>query len=316
MNPTYFAEWMRRQGRRVVQTESTYWYEASSRVYQAFPYHWLIHPSEQELDHFLRANGAIALRYSTRVDAPAGMLSYHAVYEKPTYQIEDLDRRSRQNIHHGLKNCRVEQISLERLAEDGWELEDDTVDRQQRGTPMRKAAWQRRCLAAAELPGFEAWAAIVDGRLAATLLSFQMDDCCELISQQCKRDFLPARVNNALTYIVTETMTRRPGIRSIFYTLQSLDAPPTVDEFKFRMGYEPKPVRQRVEFNPLLRPLVNASTQAGMAWLRRKFSDSESLAKAEGMFRFYLEGKKDLDCQPCPPCLETYRSSLRSPQPA
>ncbi len=64
MNADIFAEWFRRQGYRVLRTPSSYWYEASSRVYQAFPYHWLIEPPEQELRGLLVKNNAIAVRYS------------------------------------------------------------------------------------------------------------------------------------------------------------------------------------------------------------------------------------------------------------
>jgi hypothetical protein len=315
MKPMIFAEWLRRQGHKVVRTESSYWYDASNHVYQAFPFHWIIHPSEQEINDFMRSNRAIALRYSTSIDNPTGFFSYHVVYEKPPYRIEDLDRRSRQNIRHGLKNCRVEQISFEQLALKGWQLECDTIDRQHRGAAVKEEAWKRRCLAAVDLPGFEAWGAFVEDHLAATLLTFQMDDCCEMITQQCDREFLAARVNNALTYVVAETISKRPGLSSMFYALQSLDASPTVDEYKFRMGFYPKPVRQCVQFNPLVRPLVNQTSYAMLGWLHRKIQGNETLAKAEGIFRFYLEGQKELNLQRYPPCLETYRESAHTTQP-
>jgi len=132
MNAEIFAEWLRRQGYKVTQTSTSYWYEANPRVYQAFPYHSVIQPGEEELSTLLRQNQAIALRYSTPIDNPLGCISYHAVIDQPGYALEKLDRRSRQNIRSGLKNCTVETISLERLAEEGWALESDTADRQQR----------------------------------------------------------------------------------------------------------------------------------------------------------------------------------------
>lgn len=315
MNPEIFAEWFRRQGYNVIKTDSSYWYEASRRVYQAFPYHWLIQPGESEIANLLLSNHAIALRYSTSIDNQPGFISYHAVYEQPIYRIEELDRRSRQNIRHGLKSCRIEQISIERLAQEGWELEADTVDRQKRGSSMKKEAWQKRYLSAIDLPGFEAWGALIDNRLVASLFTFQMEDCCEMISQQCHRDFLSARVNNALTFIVTETMIGRPSIRSIFYALQSLDAPASVDEYKFRMGYSAKPVRQRVLFHPRIQPLANHYSLALATWLRRRLPSSGTLAKGEGMLKFYLEGKKSLELQEWPACLEINRNNPKTTSP-
>jgi hypothetical protein len=310
MNAEIFAEWLRRQGYRVLRTRSSYWYESGRRAYQAFPYHWVIQPSDAELADFMRESRAIALRYSTPVDSPIGYISYHAVYDQPSYTIEGLDRRSRQNVRAGLANCHVEQIPIELLAEEGWELEMDTARRQGRWIPLSKEAWRRRYLVAADLPGFEAWGAIVDGHLAASLFTFQMEDCCEFISQQCHRDYLNARVNNALTFVVTQTMVNRPGIRSVFYTLQSLDAPASVDEFKFRMGYIAKPVRQRVFLQPWIEPFVNPITHSVLVHLLRLAPGNHFFAKAEGMFRFYLEGERPLHKQEWPECLSKYKDKL------
>jgi hypothetical protein len=310
MNAEVFAEWLRRQGYRIVHTASSYWCEMSLRVYQAFPYHWVIQPAEDELSQFLYQNQAIGLRYSTSVDRPIGCVSYHAIYDKPSYTLDGLDRRSRQHVRSGLKNCRVEPISFERLAKDGWLLEMDTLDRQGRQVKLREETWRRRCMAAADLPGFEAWGALVDGRLVASLLTFQMEDCCEMISQQCHRDYLSARVNNALSFVVTQTMVSRTGLRSIFYALHSLDAPASMDEFKFRMGYVAKPVRQRVVFHPWLVPVFNKASHAVIKWILCRYPDQPALAKAEGMLRFYLEGKRPPVEQDWPECLAHCRGEL------
>ncbi|SEM42677.1 hypothetical protein SAMN04489760_1158 [Syntrophus gentianae] len=301
---------MSRQGYKVINTSSSHWFEASPRVYQAFPYHSVIQPGEEELSTLLRQNQAIALRYSTPIDNSLGCISYHAVIDKHGYALEGLDRRSRQNIRTGLKNCSVEAISLQRLAEEGWTLEQDTVNRQQRQVESNRKTWYRRYMAAVDLPGFEAWGALVNGRLVASLLTFQYGDCCEFISQQCHRDFLNIRVNNALTFVVTQTINNRPGVQSIFYTLQSLDAPPSVDEFKFRMGYSAKPLRQRVVFHQLIQNQANKITHAILLKLLKRNPSSRFFAKAEGMLRFYCQGLRPLKDQEWPSCLAEAKEKL------
>jgi hypothetical protein len=305
-----FAEWLRRHGRHVVRTESSYWFDAGPRVLQAFPYHWVIQPPPEELRALMLDKGIVALRYSAPVAAPAGCISYHAIYDKPTYTLESLDRRSRQNVRTGLKNCCVELVSFERYAKEGWLLEMDTLERQGRRKKQREEMWHQQCLAARDLPGFEVWGAIVDGRLAASLFTFQMADCCEMIFQQCHREYLNARVNNALTFVVTQTMINRPNIRSVFYALHSLDAPCSIDEFKFRMGYTAKPVRQHVVFHPWLRPFVNGFAHAATARLLRRYPGNHTLAKAEGTLRFHLQGKRSLDAQDWPECLVDRKNEL------
>jgi hypothetical protein len=75
MNAEIFARWLRRQGHHVVRTPSSYWFDAGPRVFQAFPYHWIIQPSQKELRELMRRQGTVALRYSTPFAAPDGMVS-------------------------------------------------------------------------------------------------------------------------------------------------------------------------------------------------------------------------------------------------
>jgi hypothetical protein len=115
-----------------------------------------------------------------------------------------------------------------------------------------------------------------------------------MLYQQCLRKYLSDHVNNALSFVVTQTMLSRPGVKSILYGLHSLDAPASVDEFKFRMGYTAKPVRQRVVFHPCLKPIFNHYSHAAVQRLLAWRPGDPILAKAEGMMRFYLERRRAL----------------------
>lgn len=290
MNADVFAEWLCRQGQRVARTASTYWHSEGLGIYQAFPYHSLIQPSEEELAEMFFAHHAIALRYSAPPESTIGLMSYHTVRDNPSYDMNSLGPWARKNGRRGLKNCLVEPISFQRFVEEGWALRSDTLDRQGRRFRMSHEAWMRRYSVLAELEGFEVWAALVQGKLGAFLVTFQMGEVCYLLYQQCHRDYLRHHVNNALTFVVTQTMIQRPGIRSVFYGTHSLDAPASVDEFKFRMGYRAKPVRQRVIFHRYLSPFVNRVSHGLLKRMAEWMPASRHLSKAEGMFRFYLGG--------------------------
>ena len=316
MTPDIFAEWLRRQGYHVIRTASSYWFNQGPRVYQAFPYHWVITPSQEELGQLLRENKAMGLRYSTDLNASEGCVSYHAVYEEPEYDFHKLGKWARKNVRRGLKNCEVNPVTFEYLAEKGHALQLDTLERQGRKLEIENDVWRQRCLAAKDLPGFEAWGAFVEGRLAASVITFRIRDCVYMLYQQCHRAFLGKHVNNALSFVVTRTMVDRPEINSILYGIHSLDAPPSVDQSKFRMGYTAKPVRQRVVFHPFLRPVFN---QASYAFIRKMAGwkpGNTLLAKGEGMLRFYLEGKRPLDEQTWPPPLLEHREQILTSQRA
>src|SRR6266536_4274134 len=262
MNPEVYSEWLRRAGHQVFRTASSYWHDQGMRVFKAFPYHWRIQPGKEELRELMLRHRFIGLRYSMPPEVEIGTPSYHAVYNRADYDFESLSAWARKNVRRGLRECRVEPISFERYVRDGWEMRIDTLARQDRHLKESQEQWQQKYSAAADLPGFEVWAAQVGSRLAATLVIFRMDDWFYMVYQQCHRDFLRAHAPNALSFAVTQDLIRRPGVRGVFYGLQSLDAPESVDEFKFRMGYEAQPVKQRICFHPAITPFVNRATHA------------------------------------------------------
>ena len=309
MNAETFAEWMRRQGHQVFHTASSYWYDAGPRVFQAFPYHWLITPDEKEIRSLMLNHGIAALRYSTPLDFPKGMVSYHIVLHKP-YELEMLKPQARNGVKRGLDHFKVEQISFERLATEGWVLQQDTLARQDRLRSMTQKEWELLCRSADGLPGFETWAAISNGELAGAVIICRIDDVFSVPYAMSHSRFLPEHVNNAVFFAVSREMLTRDGISSLFFTVQSLDAPANVDEFKFRMGLKPKIVRQRVDFHPYLDPFATPTVHAWSQKLLQRDPSNPRIAKAEGMLRFHVEGKRDITEQTWAECLVKQKDTL------
>jgi hypothetical protein len=291
MNADNFVEWLLRQGRKIIKTPTSYWLRHNPGVYQAFPYHWILQPSEDELYALLKDQHAVGLRYSTSIDSNLGARSYHVVLDKKDYSVAGMPKKSRHDVERGIKNFCFEPIKFERLAhDDGWKLRFETLMRQGRTRAETSDWWKMLCLSAVGLPGFEAWGALTkEGQLAASLISFTCDDCVSILYHQSSTAHLSNGVNNALAYTFTQKSMQNG--KWIFYGLHSLDAPPSVDAFKFRMGYSAKPVRQRVAFHPGIAPLFNPISHTFLRAAHRLNPSSEVLAKTEGLTRFYLHGK-------------------------
>lgn len=310
MNPEVFAEWLRRMGHRVVRTRSSYWFDAGPRVFQAFPYHWIIQPTEEELREFLCEQNAIALRYSTPIDADVGACSYHIVYERSTYDLQDVDSSVRGQVRRSLGSCSVGPITLERYAREGWSIERDTQARQHRRSRRGRERWEQMVRAAEGLDGFQVFGAEVEGKLAATLMCVPIDGCIDMLYQQSLREYLPLRVNNALLFDATRTLVARPDVHQIHNGLHSLDAPASVDKFKIRLGYSVKPIRQRVMFHPRLAPFFGSGTSSLLEGLAGHFPENESIQKANGLMKFYLNGRLSLIRQPFPENLERDKEAI------
>jgi hypothetical protein len=300
MNPDTFGEWYRRQGRTVHKTERSYWHEQGHHAYQAFPYHLEIQPSEEELAYLIKEAGAIALRYSTPISQPIGKVSYHVFFDKEEMLIKNLHKKVRHDVCNGLNFSKIEPISFQRLADEGWGLRADTLQRQGRRGAENLKWWRKLCLSADGLTGFEAWAAIHDGELASAVITFTSGDTCSILFQLSCTRFLKNGVNNALSFVVVNEAFQSSGVRKIFYGLHSLEAPASVDNFKFRMGFVAHPVRQRIVLHPLAKQLLNPQSHRLICELKRVNSMKPFLAKVEGVIRFYLQGLLPLELQEWP----------------
>jgi hypothetical protein len=160
------------------------------------------------------------------------------------------------------------------------------------------------------LPGFETWAATSNGELAGAVIICRIDDVFNVPYAMSHSRFLADHVNNAVFFSVSREMLGREGVSGIFFTVQSLDAPANVDEFKFRMGLEPKVVRQCVNFHPLLDPFVTPTVHTLTRKLLQRDSSNPPLAKAEGMLRFHVEGQRCVTEQNWPECLAAQKDIL------
>jgi hypothetical protein len=246
------------------------------------------------------------------LENPVGVISYHVIYDGSSYTFENLSKKVRHDVKKGIDYAKIEPVTFDTLSIEGWDLRLDTLRRQGREKAEPKSWWNKLCLAANGLEGFEAWAAISNNKLVASLIAFTdvQDGYCSILYQQSATDALKYGVNNALAFEFINNVLSRGKADKIFYGLHSLDAPSSVDEFKFRMGFWAYPVRQRVAFNPSIRFLANPYSYQLIKLISRIFSRNSKFSKLEGLLRFYLQGKLPLDLQEWPNALLPQKAQI------
>jgi hypothetical protein len=303
MNADVFAKWLINQGHKIYRTKTSYWYDAGPHVLQAFPYHWLITPDQEEIDALMIRRRILALRYSSPPDSPEGKLSYHILLNK-YYDLQTLGQKARNGVKRGLEHFNIEEITFERLANEGWILQKDTLVRQNRTQSMSQKQWECLCNSAKELPGFHAFGAVSGGELAGALIVCRINDIYSVPYAMSLSRSLKYHVNNALFFTTCCQLLKKENVNGIFLTVQSLDAPAQLDDFKLRMGFIPKMVRQNVIIHPYLRPLITPAVHSFNRRLLNRYPSNPFLAKTEGMLRFHLEGKKPVGEQNIPDCVK------------
>jgi hypothetical protein len=285
-----FLEFLARQGHRIVETKSCYWFNASTRFYFYYPYNRLITPSEDELNRILWGEPSIGVRYFAPMEH-YGKESYNIVCSDKNYDFASVDAHyARRQTRRGLENFKIQQIEVKDLEKLGICLNCDTLIRQKRDPRIWVGEmWHEYCSAMNGLDGFEVWGAFSENNLASFMVTYLMEDCFTILYQSSATKYLPLYPNNALVFYITKLKLGLPEVNAVSYGPESLDAPKTLDKFKFRMGFQKKPMKQAIVFNPLVRPLINGFSHRLIKYFSALMPKSDPFRKLEGTVRFYRE---------------------------
>lgn len=290
MSAADFANFLRTIGHRVVQTGSSYWYDAGRFFFLSLPSHELRSPSPEEFRTLWRSGLCAGVRFPAPLQGP-GKLSYQIACSARDYSLESLSANVRSKVRRGLRRCEVGPLPFPEIARQGERAHRDTLERQGRDAHVLSRSWDRYFDAAAKTPGMEGWAAFARGELAAFLVSVQFDDTVELLLARSRSDMNDAYPNNALVFHVVEEMLVRRRVRQVTFGLESLEDVESLDEFKFGMGFERVPLRQRVVFHPLLDAVIELPGVHGLLWRwAARARGSTRWGKAAGLLRFAAEG--------------------------
>jgi hypothetical protein len=206
----------------------------------------------------------------------------------PDYDLDCLARTARRQTKQGLKHCAVQQLDFDDIVERGLALNQATARRQGLDTQYTDAAyWRKYCEAGKSTPGACVWGALVEGQLAAYVVSIEFDGWVNCLLTNSSTELLDKRPNNALLYEATRHfLSSAPGTR-VCYGLGSLEHLPELDRFKIRMGWTLQPIKQRLIFSPRVRCAVAPAREPCLRLASRLFPRSYAARKAVGMIRLY-----------------------------
>ena len=279
MTEGQFAEFFLRQGQRVIETKTCFWYSHRPFLFMSLPYYRAVSPSRSELARLLLGGLAAGLRFPTDLDKSTKQIGILVCTDRG-YDLSSLHSKSRTATRRGLENCHVEPLDFAYLAKHAQRLNEETFQRQGRSLhAMTEAQWRRFCKAASEMPDFEVWGAWVKGQLASFSVLAFVEGWIFFQWGSSATEYLPYNPNNALTFIVTKSKLSDPRVACVCYGAES---PFTVslDEYKLRMGYQRKVFGERIVVNPLMQPVLSLGGRRIIDWVARTHPESKTWRRA------------------------------------
>jgi hypothetical protein len=205
------------------------------------------------------------------------------------YDITSIDAKyARRQTRRGLENFQIKQIDFKELANHN-SINIDTLIRQGRKLGIwTEKRWKQYCMSAVGLLGLEAWGAFYENNLAAFIVAYQMDDYFEILHHSSATEYLQLYPNNALVFYLTKLKLTSTEVNHVSYGPESLDAPESLETFKFRMGFEKLPMKQGIVFHPFIKPLINGLSCKLIHRIAARRSE-DFWRKLDGVMRFYTE---------------------------
>ena len=279
MTEGQFAEFFLRQGQKVIETRTCFWYSHRPFLFMSLPYYRAVSPSQGELARVLLGGPAAALRFPTEAGKSRRQVGILVCSDK-NYDFSSLHHKQRAPTRQGLKYCKVEQVDFTYLGRHGHRLNEETFRRQGRDVnSITETQWQRLCQVASEIPGFEAWGAFKDGNLAAFSVLALVGDWVLFQHGSSATAYLKYNPNNALTFVVTKWKLADPLVSSLCYGAES-PVTPGLDAYKLRMGYRRQVFAERIVYNPLLRAGLSLGGRKIIDWMARKYPQKVMLRRA------------------------------------
>lgn len=255
-----FYEFYSNAGFKVFTSESGEWCELQHGMLMSIPYHRLINPKLDELDHLLKISGAWGLRFPTGIEN-YGFLSKLEVCNHYGYDLQFLKHKFRNRVVKGEQHCEIRPVSIEVLRYEGYKLNLSTLERQNRNDPKADLKyWNRICDGLVKSKGVNILGAYFQGRLAAYVIILETPSMTEMIIQNSDSELLSYCPNNLLTYYVTKHyLAEQSNLVPICYGLGSLDDTASLDHYKMGMGYTMLPIKQRLYFRRGVRLFLRPS---------------------------------------------------------
>ena len=267
-------------GVRVIQLASGLWHSNGARIFQPVLMKGPIDLSSSD-KKTLWEGGSLFLRYPASV-TDSGIPSYIYLVDDKNYDLDFLPRKQAKETRRALKHCCVEQIDIGYIIKNGMDLIPDTLFRQGRAISKWKMKWWRKNFEiSARNPLFEAWGAFVGKELGAFRIDFTYRGGFYGDVLFNRQSLLKYQVMNALMFISTREVIRRPEIDHVSYGIRATFGDrPSCNRFKESMGYKKIDIVEKIETAPILKPLLKINSISGVCkFICGRYSGKSDTAK-------------------------------------
>ncbi len=217
--------------------------------------------SLQEVEELLRTAGRLAAQFPSII--PTGVVTQAYWVHDHGYGPASQQRQFRQHVARGGNRCQVTAIEWRDLAEQGYPVLRDSLIRQGRQQQLTEASWRQCCAVAHDIPDLEATGCLVDGVLAAFLISWTWQRRCYGLLSFRWSAYDQARPSHVLVQEFTRRMMARADIDAVTLGRDMVPRQTSIADFKRHAGYREEPLSVAAVLHPGWRWLLASQRLRG-----------------------------------------------------
>ncbi|MGA2034651.1 MAG: hypothetical protein ABSG68_20580 [Thermoguttaceae bacterium] len=281
---------LRRQGTRATPgCPGTCWQRSETLAMERTPPFCLDVPAKEEIRVLLRRTRSLVASYVRPADAEHPPNAWLYLCQNRDYHLDVLAATARRDARRALRAFRLDFLDSSQFLQHGVVPFCETRARVglSDGTPELFHNYARRLV---QNPAYKIVGAWRGDCLAAYLWMMLVDDWAAIGAYAADEHLRYCPNNGLIDFALDYCLTQRRCCR-VSYGLSSLQETSnalTLDYFKKRVGFEARPVHRAFAFHPVLRPLINSSTQWMLKHGARLFPRSRMVRKAAGLLNTYL----------------------------
>ena len=277
----HISDFFRMTGHKVINTSRMVWASIGLKLSEPRPFYNRDSSLSSDDLRYMWKQGAMFLHYFSSDDKPF-YPGYILLVEDGNYDLDGIDSdKRRHHIRWAIKRCTVERIPFELLVQTGGSLVEDTYRRQGRKyNEFIWEMWKNYFRVAESNPLFEAWGAFVFNQLAAFQIYYTAGGGVYIDKTYSRTELLKHHPIDALVFVFTQQAMNRDGISYVSYGHRPIiGETPGLLRYKESMGFRKVVMKERLEINPMLKPLMCGGLKSVIKNIAEHYSDGHMRAR-------------------------------------
>jgi len=196
---------------------------------------------------------------------------YWVICDDHVYDLDDLKPKVRRDIRRGLRRTTVKPVSLDWIAEHGYEVYAKAFARYAFRSPLNREKFQKYLFKSIDMAEPEGWAVFADKQLIAWGSFYIRDNVVFMDDLKYDHEYNACNAMNALHFTVVKHYLAERGFEYITSGARNVSHQTHIHDFQYRMGWRKAYCKLGLWLRPEINLLIPSPVSEYLAKIDKPF---------------------------------------------